>query len=114
MIEDILTKLKSTQGVLGVYLLDAEGSLLFVSSSLDNPPIELAGLFASLSGYLLQITEGTKSGSFVDAIINGTYGRIIVSILKNNNILVVFVSNSTSLGTIRLAISNTIDTLNKQ
>lgn len=114
MIEETLTKLKNNKGVLGVYLVDTEGNLLFVSSSLDNPPLELSGLFAALSGYFKEITEDTKIGNFSDAIINGSFGRILVSSLKNNNILVVFVSNSSSLGTIRLEISNTIDLLNSQ
>lgn len=113
MIEEILTKLKSTQGVLGVYLLDPDGSLLFVSSSLDNGPLELSGLFASLSGHLKEITENTKLGNFTDAIINSDYGRIIITRLKNGNILVVFVSATSSLGTVRLTISNTVNQLEK-
>lgn len=113
MIEEILAKLKNAQGVLGVYLLDPDGSLLFVSSSLDNSPLELSGLFASLSGYLKEITENTKLGNFTDAIINSNFGRIIITKLRNSNILVVFVSTTSSLGTIRLTISNTINQLEK-
>jgi len=112
--EKILTKLKETAGVLGVYLTDEEGSLLFVSSSLDNSPLPLAGLFASLKGYFSELSEQTKVGKFIDAIINSSAGRIIISSIAEGKILVVFTSNISSLGTIRLSIANTIEALKKE
>lgn len=111
--EKILSKVKNLPGVLGVYLIDGEGNLLYVNSSLDNSPIDLAYLLASLTGYLSQILEGTKMGKFVDSFINGTTGRIIFSSLKNGNTLVVFASNVSNLGLVKYEMSNAMEQLEK-
>jgi|UniRef100_A0A7C4U0R7 hypothetical protein len=111
--EKILSKVKSLQGVLGVYLVDAEGTLLYANSSLDNSPIELSYLLASLKGYLSQMLEVTKMGKFVDTFIDGTVGRIIFSSLKNGDILVVFASNVSNLGLIKYEMANAIEQLGK-
>jgi len=50
--EEILAKIKNLPGVLGVYLIDPEGDLLYVNSNLDNSPMDLSLLFASLKDTL--------------------------------------------------------------
>jgi predicted regulator of Ras-like GTPase activity (Roadblock/LC7/MglB family) len=113
MIDKILTNIKDFPEVLGVYLATDSGKLIFGSSSLDNSPLILAGLIASLKGYISNLLENTKMGEFTDTIINGSIGKIIISTLKNGNILVVFVTGSSNLGTIKYKISNIIELLNK-
>ena len=80
--EEILAKIKNLPGVLGVYLIDPEGDLLYVNSNLDNSPMDLSLLFASLKGYFSQVLELTKLGKFVDTFIDGSVGRILFSNLK--------------------------------
>ncbi|MGB9832337.1 MAG: roadblock/LC7 domain-containing protein [Caldisericum exile] len=106
--EKILSKLKNLSGVLGVYLLDVEGNLLYVNSSLDNPPIELSYTLASLKGYLNDLLDSTKMGKFADCFINGSVGRIIFNSLKNGDLLVIFASNVSNLGMIKFEMSNAI------
>jgi predicted regulator of Ras-like GTPase activity (Roadblock/LC7/MglB family) len=106
--EKILSKLKNLPGVLGVYLIDSEGNLLFVNSSLDNPPIELAYTLASLKGYLNDLLDSTKMGKFVDSFVDGSVGRIIFTGLKSGELLVVFASNVSNLGMIKFEMSNAI------
>jgi len=111
--EKILSKIKGLPGVLGVYLVDKDGNLLYVNSNLDNPPIELSYLLNSVKGYLGELLELTKLGKFCENIINGTTGRIIFSNLKNGDLLVVFASNVSNLGVVKFEISNAIDALDK-
>lgn len=106
--EKILSKIKNLPGVLGVYLIDNDGNLLYVNSSLDNPPIELAYTLASLKGYLSDLLESTKMGKFIDSFIDGNVGRIIFSSLKNGDLLVIFASNVSNLGMIKFEMSNAI------
>ncbi|MBP8612431.1 MAG: roadblock/LC7 domain-containing protein [Candidatus Atribacteria bacterium] len=109
--EEILAKIKNLPGVLGVYLIDPEGDLLYVNSNLDNSPMDLSLLFASLKGYFSQVLELTKLGKFVDTFIDGSVGRILFSNLKNDNILVVVASNISNFGLIKFEISNAIGAL---
>jgi predicted regulator of Ras-like GTPase activity (Roadblock/LC7/MglB family) len=111
--DKILTKIKDMPGVLGVYLATEDGKLLFSSSSLDNSPIILAGLTASLKGFISNLLESTKMGKFIDIIINGSTGRAIISTLKNNDILLVFMTGASNLGAIKYEISNIIESLNQ-
>jgi predicted regulator of Ras-like GTPase activity (Roadblock/LC7/MglB family) len=111
--ENILAKLKDAQGVLGVYLVTADGNLLYGSSSLDSSPIALSGLVAALKGYIASMLEEVKMGNFSDLIIDGTLGRIVVSQLKNGDTLAVFLTNSGNLGLVKFSISNSVDALNK-
>ena len=113
MIDKILTKIKDAPGVLGVYLATDSGKLIFSSSSLDNSPLVLAGLTASLKGYISNLLENTKMGKFTDTIINGSIGKVIISTLKNGDILIIFITGSSNLGTIKYEISNIIESLNK-
>ncbi|BAL81088.1 roadblock/LC7 domain-containing protein [Caldisericum exile] len=106
--EKILSKLKGLPGVLGVYLVDSDGNLLYVNSSLDNPPIELSYALSSLRGYLNDLLDSTKMGKFVDSFIDGSVGRIIFNSLKNGDLLVVFASNVSNLGMIKFEMSNAI------
>ncbi len=109
---EILEKLKNTSGVLSVVLTDKNGTLLYSSSSLDASPMVIAGIASALSGYLNELLEKTSMGKFTDTIINGTTGRVIISKLKNENILVVFMTASGNLGLVKFALSNTIENLN--
>ena len=111
--EKILTKLKKTQGILAIILTNREGNLLYGSSNLDVSPIVLAGLIASLQGFLSEILQGVKMGNFKDTIINGDTGRIIISSLNNGNILVIFTTATGNLGLIKFALSNAMEALNK-
>ncbi|MCX6088198.1 MAG: roadblock/LC7 domain-containing protein [Caldiserica bacterium] len=111
--DKILTKIKDMPGVLGVYLTTEDGKLLFSSSSIDNSPLVLAGLTASLKGYISDLLESTKMGKFTDSIINGNIGRVIIATLKNNDILLVFMTGSSNLGVIKYEISNIIESLNQ-
>ena len=111
--EKILTKLKNTQGILAIILTNKEGNLLYSSSSLDASPVVLAGLTASLQGFLSEILQGVKMGDFKDTIINGDTGRIIISTLNNGNILVLFTTATGNLGLIKFALSNAMEALNK-
>jgi len=111
--EELLTKLKNTQGILAVILTDKNGSLLYSSSSLDASPVVLSGLIASLKGFLDEILQGIKMGDFKDTIINGDNGRIIISLLNNGNILAIFTTGAGNLGLVKFALSNTMEALNK-
>ncbi|MGB9695145.1 MAG: roadblock/LC7 domain-containing protein [Caldisericaceae bacterium] len=111
--ENILAKLKEEKGVLGVYLVGNDGNLLYGSSSLDSSPIALAGLVAALKGYVGSMLSEVKMGDFYDMIIDGTIGRVVISQLKNGDLLAVFLTNSGNLGLVKFAISNSIDELNK-
>ncbi len=111
--EKLLTKLKNTQGILAIVLTDKKGNLLYSSSSLDASPVVLAGLIASLQGFLTEILQGVKMGDFKDTIINGGNGRIIISSLNNGNILVLFATATGNLGLIKFALSNAMEALNK-
>ncbi len=111
--ENILTKLKETQGVLGVYLVGVDGNLIFGSSSLDASPIALAGIVASFKGYISEMLSTVKMGEFSDVIVDGSIGRIVLSALKNGDILSVYLTNSGNLGLVKFAISNSIEDLNK-
>jgi predicted regulator of Ras-like GTPase activity (Roadblock/LC7/MglB family) len=113
MIDNILTKIKDKPGVLGVFLTTESGKLIFSSSSLDNSPLILAGMAASLKGYVSDLLENTKMGNFIDLILEGTVGRVIISSLKNGDILLVFIASSSNLGTIKYEIANVLETLNK-
>ena len=109
---EILEKLKNMSGVLSVILTDENGTLLYSSSSLDASPVVISGLSSALSGYLNELLQSTSMGKFTDTIINGSTGRVIISKLKNGNILSVFMTASGNLGLVKLAIANTIENLN--
>ncbi len=111
--EKVLSKVKDLPGVLGVYLIDAEGNLLYVNSNLDNPPIELSYLLSSLKGYLSELLSLSKFGKFNESIISGSTGRIIFSALKNGSFLVVFAENVSNLGLVKFEIANAIDAISK-
>ncbi len=108
----ILEKLKNTPGVLSVVLTDVKGNLLYSSSSLDASPTLIAGLQSAFVGYFDELLSNTSMGKFTDTIINGTTGRIIISRIKDGNILSVFMIASGNLGLVKFAISNTIQSLN--
>ncbi len=108
----ILEKLKNTPGVLSVILTDTNGNLVYSSSSLDTSPMLIAGLQSAFTGYLDDLLFNTSMGKLNDTIINGTAGRIIISRLKNSDILSVFMTESGNLGLVKFAISNTIQNLN--
>ncbi len=109
---EILEKLKNTSGVLSVILSDKEGNLLYSSSSLDASPVTMAGLSGAFAGYFDELLSNTGMGKFIDTIINGSTGRVIISRLNNGNILSVFMTASGNIGLVKFAISNTIQALN--
>jgi len=78
MIEEILKKLKDTEGVLAIILTNKEGSLLYSISNLDISLEILSGLTASLAGLSDEILQELKMGKLKNIILNG-----IESVLLN-------------------------------
>ncbi len=112
--ENILLRLKDIPGVLGVYLTSTDGKMLFSSSSLDNSPIVISGLSASIKAYLSTLLQEIKMGDFVDIILNGSLGRVVITVLKSGDILSVFMTSSSNLGRVKYEISNVLNALNEE
>jgi len=113
MIEEILKKLKDTEGVLAIILTNKEGSLLYSISNLDISLEILSGLTASLAGLSDEILQELKMGKLKNTIFNGTIGRLIISSLNNENLLFVGIENTGNIELIESVLSNTIEDLNK-
>ncbi|MEA3312819.1 MAG: roadblock/LC7 domain-containing protein [Caldisericota bacterium] len=113
MIEEILKKLKDTEGVLAIVLTNKKGSLLYNISKLDIAPKILSGLTVSLTGLSDEILQELKMGKLKNTTLNGTIGRLIISSLNNGNILFVGIENTENREFIESVLSSTIEDLNK-